>query len=210
MIKVLIADDHTLVREGIKQILSETRNISVEGEAKDGHEVLERIRENHYDVLLLDMAMPGRNGLDILEDIKRTHPDIAVLVLSMYPEEQYAFRVLKLGASGYMTKETASLELIAAIEKVAGGGKYITSSIAEKLAFNLEKDTSLKPHERLSNREFQTLCLIGAGKTVSDIAVELSLSVKTISTYRERILDKMEMKSNSELMFYVIKNNLIP
>ena len=209
MIKLLIADDHTVVREGLKQIVSDTSNIVVADEASNGQEVLDKVWKNDYDVILLDISMPGRSGLDTLEELKRTKPRLPVLVLSIYPEEQYAIRVLKSGASGYLTKASAPGELIEAIQKVSSGGKYVTAFLAEKLAFNLETDSELKPHETLSNREFQTLCLIGSGKTVKEIAEELSLSVKTISTYRERILEKMKMKTNSELTYYAIKNGLV-
>jgi len=210
MIRLLIADDHTVVREGLKQIVSDTLDIVVAGEASNGQEVLDKVWKNEYDVVLLDISMPGRSGLDVLEELKRTKPELPVLVLSIYPEEQYAIRVLKSGASGYLTKGSASRELIEAIQKVSYGGKYITASLAEKLAVNLEIGSELKPHETLSNREFQTLCLIGSGKTVKEIAEELSLSVKTVSTYRERILEKMKMKTNSELTYYAIKNSLVP
>ena len=209
MIKLLIADDHTVVREGLKQIVSDTSNIVVADEASNGQEVLDKVWKNDYDVVLLDISMPGRSGLDTLEELKRTKPRLPVLVLSIYPEEQYAIRVLKSGASGYLTKGSAPNELIEAIQKVSSGGKYVSAFLAEKLAFNLETDSELKPHETLSNREFQTLCLIGSGKTVKAIAEELSLSVKTISTYRERILEKMKMKTNSELTYYAIKNGLV-
>ena len=209
MIKLLIADDHTVVREGLKQIVSDTSDIVVADEASNGQEVLDKVWKNDYDVVLLDISMPGRSGLDVLEELKRKKPSLPVLVLSIYPEEQYAIRVLKSGASGYLTKGSAPNELIEAIQKVSSGGKYVTASLAEKLAVNLEIESELKPHETLSNREFQTLCLIGSGKTVKEIAEELSLSVKTISTYRERILEKMKMKTNSELTYYAIKNGLV-
>jgi len=209
MIKILVADDHTVVRKGLKQILSETPDIVVADEASNGQEVLDKVWENEYDVVLLDIAMPGRSGLEVLEELKRTKPKLPVLILSMYPEEQYAIRVLKTGAAGYLTKESAPKELIEAIYKVSSGRKYVSVSLAEKLAVNLEIESSKKPHETLSNREFQTLCLIASGKTVKEIAEELSLSVKTISTYRERILDKMNMKTNSELTYYAIKNDLV-
>lgn len=210
MIKLLIADDHTVVREGLKQIVSDTSGIVVADEASNGQEVLDKVWKNDYDVVLLDISMPGRSGLDVLKELKRTKPELPVLVLSIYPEEQYAIRVLKSGASGYLTKGSAPNELIEAIQKVSSGGKYVTASLAEKLAVNLEIESELKPHETLSNREFQTLCLIGSGKTVKEIAEELSLSVKTISTYRERTLEKMKMKTNSELTYYAIKNGLVP
>jgi len=209
MIKVLIADDHTIVREGLKQILSESSDIIASGEARNGKEVLNKIIKNDYDVVLLDISMPGRGGIDILKEIKSIKPKLSVLILSMYPEEQYAVRALKTGASGYLTKESASDELINAIRKVYLGGKYISSTLAEKLAFYLENDIERTPHDKLSNREFHVMCMIASGKTVNKIAEELSLSPKTISTYRSRILEKMKMKTNAELIHYAIKNRLV-
>ncbi|MFC1563970.1 response regulator [candidate division KSB1 bacterium] len=209
MIRVLIADDHSIVREGLKQIVSGTSEIEVKGEAGTGQEVLDMISGADFDVVLLDISMPGRGGLEVLDELKRMQPSVPVLVLSMHPEEQYAVRVLRSGAAGYLTKESAPNELIGAIRKVADGGKYVSSTLADKLASLIETDYERKPHETLSNREFQTLCLIASGKTISQIAEELSLSVKTISTYRERILLKMDLKSNSELTYYAIKNNLV-
>ncbi|MFC1554161.1 response regulator [candidate division KSB1 bacterium] len=209
MINVLIADDHSIVRQGLRQIVSETNDIKITGEAANGQELIDLIWKDEYDVILLDISMPGRSGLEILEELKQSKPEIPVLVLSMYPEEQYAIRALKTGAAGYLTKESAPDELIQAIHKVSAGGKYVSASLAEKLAFHIEDDSDKKPHEKLSNREFQTLCLIASGKTTGQIAEELALSAKTISTYRERILEKMNMKSNSELTYYAIKNKLV-
>lgn len=209
MIKVLIADDHTIVREGLKQIFEGISDIVVTGEAGSGPEVLEQIRKFSYDVILLDISMPGRGGLDILKQIKSEQPRLAVLILSMHPEEQYAVRVVKAGASGYLTKESASDELIAAIRKVSQGRKYISTSLAEKLAFALETHEKGRPHEGLSDREYQVLVMIASGKTVKEIANQLSLSVKTISTYRYRILDKMQLKNNAELIRYAIINRLV-
>lgn len=209
MIKILVADDHTIVREGLKQILAETSDIVVSGEAGNAQEILDEIFKNDYDVVLLDISMPGKSGLDILKDLKSIKPKLPVLILSMHPEEQYAVRVLKSGASGYLTKGSPLDELITAIRKVSLGGKYVSSVLAEKLAFNLEKDTKKPIHETLSDREFQVLCMIASGKVVSEIAEELSLSVKTVSTYRARILEKMEMKNNAEITYYAIKNGLV-
>lgn len=209
MIKILIADDHTIVRKGLKQILSETSDMVVAGEAGNGQEVLDKVRKNGYDVILLDISMPGRSGLDIMRELKTEYPRLPVLVLSMYPEEQYAVRVLRAGASGYLTKESAPDELIAAIRKVVVGKKYVSSSLAEKLAFYLETDTGKPLHETLSDREYQVMCMIASGKTVGDIAENLSLSVKTISTYRSRILEKMKMSTNAELTHYAIQNKLV-
>ena len=209
MIKVLIADDHAVVRKGLRQIISETTDIVVADEADNGHEVLEKISKKDYDVVVLDISMPGRSGLDVLKQIKKEKPGLSVLILSIYPEEQYAIRVLKTGASGYLTKDSAPDELISAIRKVSKGGKYITPSLAEKLAVHMNSDFEKPPHELLSNREYQVMRMIASGKTVGEIAELLSLSVKTISTYRSRILVKMNMKNNSELTHYAIKNKLV-
>lgn len=209
MIKILIADDHRIVREGLKQILAETPDMVVADEASNGQEVMEKIWENDYDVLLLDISMPGRSGLDILKQLKSERPKIAVLVLSMYSEEQYAMRALRAGASGYMTKESAPDELIDAIRKVSKGRKYISPTVAEKLAFSLEVGDERPPHETLSDREFQVMCMIASGRTIKDISTELSLSVKTVSTYRTRILEKMRMRNNAELTHYAIQNRLV-
>jgi len=209
MIKILIADDHAIVREGLKQIVADTSDMIVTAEASDGHEVLALMSQDNYDVVVLDMAMPGLSGLDILKQIKRETPKLPVLILSVYPEEQYAVRALKAGASGYLTKERAPDELITAIRKVSMGGKYITSSLAEKLAFELEVDTEKPPHKTLSDREFQVMCMIAKGRTIKNIAEELFLSPKTVSTYRSRILEKMKMKSNEELTHYARNNHLV-
>jgi two-component system invasion response regulator UvrY len=209
LIKILIADDHRIVREGLKQILAETRDMVVEGEASNTQEVLKKVGEGEYDVLLLDISMPGRSGLDILRQLKSDHAKLSVLVLSMYSEEQYALRALKAGASGYMTKESAPDELIEAIRKVSTGRKYISPTVAEKLAFSLESGDERPPQETLSDREFQVMCMIASGKTIKAIAEELALSVKTVSTYRARILEKMRMNNNAELTHYAIQNKLV-
>ncbi len=209
MIKILIADDHRIVREGLKQILAETPDMVVAGEANNAQEVLKEVWDNDYDVLLLDISMPGRSGLDILKQLKTERPKLSVLVLSMYSEEQYALRALKAGASGYMTKESATDELIEAIRKVSTGRKYISPSVAERLAFSLESGDERPPQETLSDREFQVMCMIASGKTIKNIAEELSLSIKTVSTYRARILEKMRMKNNAELTHYAIQNKLV-
>jgi len=209
MIRILVADDHAIVREGLKKILAQTSDMVVTDEASNGQEVLDKVWENDYNVVLLDISMPGRNGLDILKQIRSERPELAVLVLSMHPEEQYAVRVLRAGASGYLTKASASDELIAAIRKVSLGRKYVTSSLAEKLAFDLEMDAEKLLHETLSDREYQVMCMIARGKTVREIAQELSLSGKTISTYRSRILEKMKMKNNAQLTHYAIQNRLV-
>jgi DNA-binding NarL/FixJ family response regulator len=209
VIKILIADDHAIVREGLKQILSDSPDLVVVAEAGSGQEVLEKIRKNDVDLVVLDIAMPGRGGLDILKEIKTQMPRLPVLMLSMYPEEQYAIRVLKSGASGYLTKESAPAELVKAIQQISQGRKYISPYLAEKLAIDLEVSTDKLPHELLSDREYQVMCMIASGKTLKEIAAGLSLSIKTISTYRSRILEKMNMKTNAELTHYAIKNRLV-
>ncbi len=209
MIRILIADDHPIVRQGFKQVLSETADLVVADEAGNGREVLALVARRDYDVILLDISMPEKNGLEVLKELKAVNPRIPVLILSIYPEEQYAIRALKAGASGYLTKASAPDELISAIRKVSRGGKYISSSLAEKLAYEVGGDAGKAPHETLSDREYQILLLIASGKTVSDIAGEMCLSVKTVSTYRSRILDKMKMKNNAELTTYAIRNKLV-
>lgn len=209
MIRILIVDDHTIVREGLKQIISDISGMEVTDEATNGNEALSKIRKGGFEVVLLDISMPGKSGLETLKDIRMEDQALPVLILTMHPEEQYAVRVLKAGASGYLTKESAPEELITAIRKVTNGGKYISASLAEKLAFRLEIDTEKPLHETLSDREYQVLCKISSGNTISEIAEEMSLSVKTISTYRSRILEKMVMKSNAELTYYAIKNQLV-
>lgn len=209
MTRILIADDHAIFREGLKQILEDVHDMVVVDDVSRGQEVLEKIAKTDYDLLLLDIAMPGLSGLETLKLLKGKKPKMRVLVLSMYPEEQYAIRAIKAGAAGYITKGSASEELLEAIRKVSQGGRYIGSSIAEKLLFDLDSEPERQPHERLSDREYQILCMIARGKTVSEIALELFLSVKTVSTHRTHILDKMKMKSNAELTNYAIKCNLV-
>ncbi len=209
MIKVLIADDHALVREGLKQVIGQHSDIIIAGEATNGHEALEKVWKDDFDVVLLDITMPGRSGMDILKEIKRAKPDLYVLMLSMHPEKQYAVRALKSGASGYLTKESAPDELIDAIRRVSMGLKYVTISLAEKLATELGVDHDKPLHEQLSDREFQVMRFIARGHTIKEIGENLSLSVKTISTYRTRILEKMNMKSNSDITSYLMENNLL-
>ncbi|OPY84413.1 MAG: Response regulator UvrY [Syntrophus sp. PtaU1.Bin208] len=209
MIKILVADDHTIVREGLKQIVGEVDDMMVADEAGNGQEALAKIREGHYDVVLLDISMPGRSGLEILKDIRAERPKLPVLILSMHSEEQYAVRALRAGASGYLTKASAPDELIGAIRKVSRGRKYVTASLAEKLALELDADTQKPPHEMLSDREYQVMLMLAAGKSVTEIADELCLSVKTISTYRSRVLEKMNMKKNAELTLYAVQNHLV-
>ena len=209
MIKILIADDHAIVREGLKQIVSETSDMVVAGEAADGQQVLEFVREDDWDVILLDIAMPGRGGMDTLKILKNEKPDLPVLVLSMYPEEQYAVRTLKAGADGYLTKESAPEELISAIRKVSQGGKYVSAALAEKLASFLATDKAKPAHETLADREYQVMIMMASGMNVKHIADKLSLSVKTISTNRSRIMNKMGMKNNAEIIRYALKHGLV-
>jgi DNA-binding NarL/FixJ family response regulator len=209
MIKILVADDHPVVRLGLKQLLSDVKDMTVADEATTGQEVLKKVVKNDYDVVLLDISMPGRNGLDILHELRSKKPKLPVLVLSIYPEDQYAVRVLKIGAAGYLTKESVPEELINAIRKVSQGRKYISATLAEKLAIDLEFDSEKSVHEYLSDREYQVLCLLASGKRLKDIAEELDLSIKTISTYRTRILDKMKMKNNAEMIRYALQNKLV-
>ena len=209
MIRILVADDHAIVREGLKQILSGMHDMIVAGEASDGYQALDQARKGDYDLVLLDIAMPGMSGLDVLKQLKSEKAELPILMLSMYPEEQYAIRSLKAGASGYLAKESAPEELIAAVRKVSQGGKYVTSSLAEKLATYLYPDRERSLHELLSDREYQVVLMIASGKTVSEIANALSLSVKTISTNRSRALAKMGMKTNAEITHYAISNGLV-
>jgi len=209
MIRVLIADDHAVVRQGLKQILGDMPEMVVAGEATTGQEVLDRVRAETWDVLVLDISMPDHSGLDILKQLSSERPKLPVLVLSMYSEDQYAVRVLKAGASGYLTKESAADELVKAIRKVMSGGRYVSSFLAEKLAFEMGSDSSQLPHEALSDREFQVLRMIAAGKSVTEIAAELYLSVKTVSTYRARMLEKMNLGTTAELIHYAMQNHLI-
>jgi len=209
MINILIADDHAIVRKGLKQILADTPDMTVADEASDGREVLDKIRKRQFDIIVLDITMPGMSGLDVLTLIKKEKPKLPVLVLSIHPEDQYAVRVLKAGASGYLTKDSAPEELVEAILRVSRGRKYISDSLAESLASELNKDDGEHIHNRLSHREFEVMCLIASGKTVREIAGRLYLSVKTVSTYRSRLLQKMGMKNNAELTRYALKNRLI-
>jgi len=209
MIKILVADDRAIVREGLKQILQETPDIVVADEARNGEEVMAKAGAKDFDLVLLDISLPGRSGLDILKQLKCQKPELPILILSMHPEEQYAVRSLRAGASGYLTKESAPSELIKAIKRVAQGKKYITSSLAEKLAFEVGANSEKPIHEALSDREYQVLCMLASARTVSEIAKALSLSIKTISTHRSRILKKMGMKNNAQLIHYAIRHNLV-
>ncbi|MBI1743636.1 response regulator transcription factor [Candidatus Acetothermia bacterium] len=208
MISVLIADDHPIVRQGLKQILAGESDVKIVGEAQNTQEIFKLIGTQPWDIVILDLSMPDRGGLEVLNDLHRDFPQLPILILSMHPEDQFAVRVLKAGASGYMTKDSAPEELVNAIRKILAGHKYISSALAEKLAKDLEAGTKKLPHETLSDREYHVMCMLASGKTVSEIAKELSLSVKTISTYRARVLEKMGMKNNAELIHYVLKNKL--
>lgn len=207
--KVIIADDHAVVRKGLKQILLDMPGINNVEEVNDGNELIERIKKEDFNFVILDISMPGKNGLDVLKDIKTIKPQLPVLILSIHPEGQYAIRALKAGAAGYLTKDSAPEELITAIQKILTGRKYITRSLAEKLAYNFNADSDKLPHEYLSDREFEVFKLIASGKTITDIAGKLCLSVKTVSTYRARIYEKTNLKSRSEITLYAIKNGLI-
>ncbi len=208
MIRILIADDHVIVRKGLKQILDDTTDITVVTEAGSSREVLVGLEKYDLDVILLDISMPGQGGIELIKSIRSIQPEQKILVLSMHPEEMYAIRALRAGASGYLTKESAPDELIAAVRKVAGGGKYISATLGERLASQLGVDLESPRHERLSDREYQVLIMIASGRSVSEIAQELSLSQRTISTFRSRLLKKMDMKNNMELTKYALINNL--
>ena len=208
MVNILIADDHAVVRRGIKQILSDEPDIKVLGEASNAYEIMLLLLNENWDLLILDITMPGKSGLDALIEIKQRNPDLKVLILSMHPEEEIALSALKSGADGYLNKDSVPSELIRAIRKVTQGGKYISSSLAETIITSLEKQES-ELHRELSEREYQVLCLIASGNSLMQIAEKLSLSVKTVSTYRTRILEKMNMKSNVELTHYAIKHKLV-
>ncbi|WP_124951211.1 response regulator [Sulfuriferula thiophila] len=208
-IRVFIVDDHAIVREGLKQILADTSDLVVAGDAETGHEAIQLARQGKYDVLLLDISMPDRSGIEILKQIKKEAPDIAVLMLSMHREDQYAIRSLKAGAAGYLNKQSAPAELVVAIREVIAGRKYISNALAQELANQVGGNHQTALHETLSDREYQTMTMIASGKCVSDIATELNLSVKTVSMYRARLLQKMKLKNNAELMHYAMKNRLV-
>jgi two-component system, NarL family, invasion response regulator UvrY len=208
MIRVLLADDHALVREGLRRILSEMRDVDVVAEAANGPDALTQARATRPHVVLLDVSMPGRGGIETLQELKRLRPPPRVLILSMHPEDQLGPRFFQAGADGYMTKESAPAELIAAVRKVHGGGKYVSAALAERLALGMGRDFTRPPHEGLSHREFQVLCAIGGGATATEIAKQLHLSVKTVSTYRARLLEKMGARNNAELMRYAVGHAL--
>ena len=207
--KVLIADDHAIVREGLKQLVASMEEISLVDESMDGLDVLAKIEKNKYDLLIMDISMPGISGMDVLKRMKETDKKVNVLILSIHPEEQYAIQAFKLGASGYLCKDSIYEEIVAAIRKIISGGKYVSSSLAEKIIPGENFDRLKSPHNSLSEREFQIMCMIARGKSVKKIAEELIISDKTVSTYRSRILEKMGMKTNADLTYYAIKNNMI-
>jgi DNA-binding NarL/FixJ family response regulator len=208
-IRVFIADDHAIVREGLKQILAEQRDIVVAGEAENGLDAVRLFPRSKCQVMLLDISLPDRNGIEVLKQLKKDTPELAVLMLSMHREDQYAIRSLKAGAAGYLTKQSAPRELVVAIRQVASGQKYVSPALAQTLAAQVGTDHETPPHECLSDREYQTLLMIASGKTVGDIARDLSLSVKTVSEYRARLLVKMRLKNSAELTHYAIRNNLL-
>lgn len=207
--KILIADDHSIVRHGIKQILQNLNIFSIIEEATNGQEAFEMMKLNHFDFVILDISMPGLSGLDILQKMKSIGLYQNVLILSVHPEKQYAVRALRMGASGYLSKESASEELEMAIQKISNGQKYISSVISEKLAFDITEESGILPHEKLSEREFQVMCLLAEGVSVTEISHKLNISDKTVSTHRIRVLGKMGLKKNAELTLYAVKNGLI-
>ena len=209
MIRLLIADDHPIVREGLKRIIAECPDIELVGEAVDGDEAISMCANHAVDVLLLDVTMPGPGFLETMRCLKKEHPRVRVLVLSVHSEDQYAVRAFKLGASGYLTKDHSPTELAGAIRRAYRGGKYVTESLAERLAFELESDREMLPHATLSDREYQVLCMLGSGTSVKETAAELGLSPKTVSTYRTRVLAKMKLKTNAELIRYALRHGLV-
>ena len=209
MIRVLIADDHAIVRQGLRQILAETKDMVVAGEAETAHEALKLVREAEWDVALLDISMPDKSGIDTLKLIRKERPKLPVLMLSMHPEDHYAVRCLKAGASGYLTKQSAPVQLVTAIRQVAAGRKYISPAVAEELANSIGHDVDQPAHTTLSDREYQTLRLIATGHSLSEIAAKLTLSAKTVSVYRARLLEKLNLKNNADIAHYAVKNNLV-
>ncbi|HXG95178.1 MAG TPA: response regulator transcription factor [Blastocatellia bacterium] len=209
MVKILIADDHALIRRGLKEIIADQPDMRVVGEAENAAQTLALLRKQEWDVLVLDINMPGQSGLDILREVSREQPRLPVLILSAHPEDQFGARVLKAGAAGFINKESAPEELVKAIRKVCQGGKYVSESLAETLISSLRGDSHQLPHERLSDREYQVMLMLAEGRTASEIAEELNLSVKTISTYRFRVMEKMNFKTNAELMRYAIRHKLV-
>jgi DNA-binding NarL/FixJ family response regulator len=209
MIRVVIADDHTIVREGLRQLLCAASDLTVVGEARDGFEALKIVRESELDVLLLDLSMPGKGGMELIKQVKSEKPKLRILVLSMHAEHQYAVRAIRAGASGYLTKDSATTQLVAAIRKVAGGGAFISAEVAEQLALSAMPHAEGPPHASLSDREYQVFQLLAAGTSVSDIALQLNLSAKTVSTHKARLMEKMRLTNHAELVHYAIKHRLV-
>lgn len=209
MTKILVVDDHAVVRQGVKHILNEQFQGAVIGEAQNAEEMIEQLRKHSWDIVVLDVGMPGKSGLDALKDLKQAHPKLPVLVLSAYPEDQLALRMLKAGAAGYLSKDSAPNELVHAIRKILGGGKFVSAPVAELLALNLESDLEKPLHEQLSDREYQVLCLIAVGKSLKDIADDLCVGISTVNTYRARVLEKMRLENNTQLTHYAIENRLV-
>lgn len=209
MIKIIITDDHPIVRQGIRQIIDDSFDVEVIAEAGDGNELIKLLLTHTPDVILLDISLPGRNGLQVLKEIKNINPKIAVLMFSVHPEDQYAVRSIKLGASGYVTKGINPQDLIKAITTAASGKKFITPAVAEKLAENVDRNIDENSHELLSERELEVLCMFGLGKSIKDISTELNINIKTVSTYKTRILEKLKLKTMGELVRYAVKNNLV-
>ena len=209
MIKLLLADDHAIMRDGLKQILAETDDLSVAGEAANGYEVLERVREESWDLVLLDMSMPGKSGIELIKQLKKERTGLRILVLSMHEEHQYAVRAFKAGAQGYITKNCPSPQLLAAIRKVARGGVYVSPALAERMALTLIPDIDAPRHTLLSDREYQIFRLIASGKAIGEIATELSISAKTVSTHKSRIMEKMQMTNQTELIRYALEHHLL-
>ena len=209
MIRILIADDHPIVRAGLKQVIEKSPDMRVEGEALNGDEVLDLVYRERWDILILDFSMPGRSGLDVIKEVRRERPTLPVLVLSMHPEAELAPRLLKAGVAGYLMKESATTELVNAIRKICSGGRYVSPALAEKLAGDLASETVGLPHEALSDREYQVLLCIADGKSAQDIALELSLSVKTVRTYRERVMEKLSLKNDVEISRYALDHRLL-
>jgi DNA-binding NarL/FixJ family response regulator len=209
MIRVVLADDHTIVREGLKQLLGAAGDLQVVGEASDGHEALKAVRERDFEVLVLDMSMPGKSGIELIKQVRAEKPKLRILILTMHEEHQYAVRAIRAGAAGYLTKESASAELVTAIRKVAGGGAYISSEVAEQLALGAMPDAQGPPHAALSDREFQVFRLIAEGKSISDIAQRLSLSAKTVSTHKANLMQKMSLDTTGDLIRYAIAHGLV-
>ena len=207
--KILVVDDHAVVRQGVKQILNEQFQGAVIGEARNAEEMIDRIQKFTWDIVVLDVGMPGKSGLDALKDLKQVCPKLPVLVLSAYPEDQLARRMLKAGASGYLTKDSAPNELVQALKKILGGGKFVSASMAELLVANLNEEAGRPLHEMLSDREYQVMCLIAVGKSLKEIADDLCVGISTINTYRARILEKMQFKNNTELTHYALENRLV-